>query len=99
MVVIVDGKPQGIYKGKNAEHLQRIIGIRMEEAQMKGAVEVREKPPVAEAPQSSSEPEAAAQETAKPPAENSEAGESEPVAQEASAEPAPQGQTSEPSAH
>lgn len=41
--VIVDGKPQGIYKGKTAEHLQRIIALRMEEAEMTGVTEVREK--------------------------------------------------------
>lgn len=48
--VILDGKPQGTYKGKNGEHLQRIIGLRLEEAGMKRTVQVREKavePPAA----------------------------------------------------
>ncbi len=51
--VIVDGKPRGIYKGRTAEHLQRVISIRMEEGQVKGTVEVREKaaPPDPSAPQ------------------------------------------------
>jgi predicted nucleic acid-binding Zn-ribbon protein len=42
--VTVDGKPMGVYKGKSGEHLARIISLRMEEAGMKGTVEVREKP-------------------------------------------------------
>lgn len=42
--VIVDGKSRGVYKGKSAEHLQRIVMIRFEEAGMKGTVEVIEKP-------------------------------------------------------
>ena len=41
--VIVDGKPQGIYKGKNGEHLQRIISLRLEEAGLTGTVAVQEK--------------------------------------------------------
>ena len=48
--VIVDGKAQGVYKGKTGEHLQRIISLRMEEAGMKGSVEVREKTPPAPEP-------------------------------------------------
>jgi predicted nucleic acid-binding Zn-ribbon protein len=47
--VIVNGKPQGTYKGKTGEHLQRIISLQMEEKGVKGAVEVREKTPSAAA--------------------------------------------------
>jgi len=42
--VLIDGKPQGVYKGKSGEHLQRIIALRMEESGIKGSAEVREKP-------------------------------------------------------
>lgn len=41
--VLVDGKAQGVYKGRDAENLQRIIALRMEEAGVKGVAEVREK--------------------------------------------------------
>lgn len=41
--VLVDGKPQGVYKGRNAEHLQRVMTLALEEAGLKGVVEVREK--------------------------------------------------------
>lgn len=42
--VLIDGRAQGVYKGRSAEHLHRIISLRLEEAGMSGAVEVREKP-------------------------------------------------------
>jgi predicted nucleic acid-binding Zn-ribbon protein len=41
--VVIDGRPQGVYKGRSADHLHRIISLRLEEAGMKGAVEVQEK--------------------------------------------------------
>jgi hypothetical protein len=48
--VIVDGKPRGTYKGRDAENLTRVIKLRLEEANIKGEVEVREKaqPAIAE---------------------------------------------------
>ncbi|HET6248102.1 MAG TPA: C4-type zinc ribbon domain-containing protein [Tepidisphaeraceae bacterium] len=55
--VTVDGKARGIYKGKSAEHLQRIISLRMEEAGVKGTVQVNEKS--AEAENSAASPETA----------------------------------------
>ncbi|HZL37242.1 MAG TPA: C4-type zinc ribbon domain-containing protein [Tepidisphaeraceae bacterium] len=42
--VTIDGRPQGVYKGRSAEHLHRIVSLRIEEAGLKGAVEVHEKP-------------------------------------------------------
>jgi hypothetical protein len=74
--VIVDGKSQGTYKGKSGEHLQRIIELRMEEAGMKRAVEVHEKPPAPETP--AAEPAA------------SEEAHAAPAAQESSDDAAPQ---------
>ncbi|HWE03732.1 MAG TPA: C4-type zinc ribbon domain-containing protein [Tepidisphaeraceae bacterium] len=66
--VLVDGKSQGSYKGKNGEHLQRIIELRMEEAGVKGAVEVREKSPPApaETPAGGAGPEPAGSESTVP---------------------------------
>lgn len=41
--VIIDGKPQGTYKGRDPAHLLRIITLRMEEAGVKGTAEVNAK--------------------------------------------------------
>jgi predicted nucleic acid-binding Zn-ribbon protein len=38
--VTVDGKPAGVYKGKNQENLERIIKYRMEEAQLTNDVQI-----------------------------------------------------------
>ena len=43
--VFVDGKPQGEYKGKSAEHLERVIRFRMEEVHLAGTVKVTAKAP------------------------------------------------------
>jgi predicted nucleic acid-binding Zn-ribbon protein len=80
--VAVDGKPMGVYKGKSGEHLARIISLRMEEAGMKGTVEVREKAeeaaPPADASQADSTPtESPAPESAQA-ADDASAGESTP---------------------
>src|SRR6185437_13207974 len=71
--VIVDGNSQGTYKGKSAEHLQRIIALQMEEQGVKGTAEVREKAAPA--------PEPAAAKTSAGPAAALAEGSTEPVAQ------------------
>ena len=41
--VFIDGKFMGVYKGRTREHLERVIQVHMEEAQVTGALEVRDK--------------------------------------------------------
>ena len=77
--VTVDGKVVGIYKGKNAENLERVIMFRLEEAGLKHEVHVN--PVVHEPAAASPEPVASpgGSETASAPAAESPAGESPPV--------------------
>jgi len=47
--VFMDGKFMGVYKGRDRDHLERVIKFHMDEAQVSGNLEVREKtPPPAE---------------------------------------------------
>ena len=57
--VVIDGKSQGVYKGKNADHLQRIIALRLEEAGLQGSAQVIEKPPTSTDETTSDEPSSA----------------------------------------
>jgi uncharacterized protein len=53
--VFLDGKFMGVYKGRDRDHLERVIKFHMDEAQVAGNLEVREKSPPPPPPEPASD--------------------------------------------